>query len=186
MKRNREEDGQIMIADVKHADREYLLKAFEQAERAMEEGSFPIGAVIVDRNGDIVGVGRNRIFSECDTTAHAEVDAIRQAGAFMLNMETKRFSHNNLTLYTTCEPCPMCSCTIMMSFSIKRVVWAANDAGMGAMRKFKEEPLFIDQFRDIEIEAVPDKDLEHKQRQLMAKFYTSRGYLDTEWHLDKV
>lgn len=166
------------------ADRNYLLKAFEQAEMAMEEGTFPIGAVIVDNNGEIVSVGRNKIFSECDTTAHAEVEAIKKAGSLMLNMNTKKFSQSNLTLYTTCEPCPMCSCTILMTFSIKRVVWAANDAGMGAMSKFKEEPLFLERFKDISIEAVPYKDLEIRQRKLMAAFNTSRGYFETDWHLE--
>lgn len=168
-------------------DRIYLLKAFEQAEMARAEGTFPIGAVIVDDHGELVSVGRNKVFSQCDTTAHAEVEAIRKAGSFMLDMKSKRFNQNNfLTLYTTCEPCPMCSCTIMMTFSIKRVVWAANDVAMGAMRKFTEESLLLDQFKDISIEAAPYKDLEVRQRKLMADFNTSRGYLSTDWHLGKM
>jgi tRNA(adenine34) deaminase len=89
-------------------DREYLLAAFVEAERSMKEGTFPIGAVIVNSNGEIISTGRNKVFSQCDTTAHAEVDVIRNAGFLMLNLEEKRFVHGDLTLFTTCEPCPMC------------------------------------------------------------------------------
>lgn len=164
------------------ADREYLLAAFEQAELSKMEGTFPIGAVIVDTHGKIVSKGRNKVFSDCDTTAHAEVDAIRSAGSFMLDIEDRRFLKSNLTLYTTLEPCHMCSCTILLSFSIKRVVWAANDAGMGAMRKFKIDPMFLEQFNGITIEPVPFEDLEIRQRKLMAEFYKSRGFVKSEWY----
>ncbi|WP_423227587.1 type II toxin-antitoxin system RelE/ParE family toxin [Paenibacillus filicis] len=47
---------------------EYLLLAFEEAEKARDEGSFPIGAVIVDSNGEIISQGRNRVFSSCDSS----------------------------------------------------------------------------------------------------------------------
>lgn len=50
------------------SDREFLLMAFDEAERAFEEGTFPIGAIIVDENGLVVGRGRNRVFSTGDTT----------------------------------------------------------------------------------------------------------------------
>jgi tRNA(adenine34) deaminase len=79
---------------------EYLLLAFEEAEKAKDEGTFPIGAVIVDSEGTIISRGRNRVFSNCDSTAHAEVDAIRKAGHKILNVESKKFIDNNgLTLY---------------------------------------------------------------------------------------
>ncbi|MNP86003.1 hypothetical protein D3C76_1859930 [compost metagenome] len=57
---------------------------------------------------------------------------------------------------------------------------------MGAMRKFTEEFLLLDQFKDISIEAAPYKDLEVRQRKLMADFNTSRGYESTDWHLEKM
>lgn len=68
----------------------------------------------------------------------------------------------------------------MMTFSIKRVVWAANDGAMGAMRKLSEESLLLDQFKNISIEAAPYRDLEVRQRKLMADFNTSRGYLSRQ------
>lgn len=109
---------------MKLSDYEYLTLALEEAEQSFTEGTYPIGAIIVDVDGIVVSKGRNRVFSDCDPTAHAEVDAIRRAGKHLLDVEKKKFSKKkDLTLYTTCEPCPMCSCTILMS-GIKKIVWA--------------------------------------------------------------
>ncbi|TQR41156.1 deaminase [Paenibacillus popilliae] len=60
-------------------DRKYLFAAFEEAEKSLKEGTYPIGAVLVNSIGEIVSKGRNKVFSECDTTAHAEVEAVRNA-----------------------------------------------------------------------------------------------------------
>lgn len=165
-------------------DRKYLLEAFKEAEKSKEEGTYPIGAVIVNSEGKIISRGRNRVFSDCDTTAHAEVDAIRKSGLAMLDLDNKRFLKNDFTLYTTCEPCPMCSCSILLCFSIKRVVWAANDKEMGAMRKFKEGPHFLERFNTISYEAAPFRDLEVRQRKMMAEWSISRGFKDTPWQYD--
>ena len=73
---------------------EYLLLAFEEAEKAKDEGTFPIGAVIVDSDGTVVSRG-HRVFSSCDSTSHAEVDGIRKAGHKILNVENKKFIPNN-------------------------------------------------------------------------------------------
>lgn len=162
-------------------DHKYLLEAFIEAEIAKDEGTYPIGAVIVDSDGLIISRGRNRVFSGADTTAHAEVDAIRNAGPTMLDIENKKFLKKDYTLYTTCEPCPMCSCTILLSFNIKRVVWAANDIEMGAMRKFKEGPHFLERFSKISCEAAPYRDLEIRQREMLAEWSINRGYVDTHW-----
>lgn len=163
----------------------YLLLAFEEAEQAGAEGTFPIGAVIVDDAGNVVSRGRNRVFSDCDTTAYAEVDAIRQAGRYMLDLEQKRFvPDNGLTLYTTCEPCPMCTGTIVLS-KIKRVVWAANDEAIGAFKLFQAGasvlPVYDNLFKDIEIIAAPYPDLEARQRKMLAEWNIGRGYADTYW-----
>ncbi|MGQ7887352.1 nucleoside deaminase [Paenibacillus sp. WC2504] len=162
-------------------DRKFLLEAFLEAEKAKEAGTYPIGAVIVDSDGKMISRGHNKVFTQIDTTAHAEVDAIRNAGAKMLDAETKKFLKKSYTLYTTCEPCPMCSCTILLTFSINRVVWAANDRDMGAMRKFVEGPHFQDRFSKISIEAAPYRDLEIRQRKMLAEWSIKRGYIDTHW-----
>ena len=166
------------------SDYEYLVLALEEADQAFIEGTYPIGAVIVDEDGDVVSKGRNRVFSECDPTAHAEVDAIRRAGKHLLDLEQKRFTKNNLTLYTTCEPCPMCSCTILMS-GIKKIVWAADDEEYGGLRRFKEGPHFFQMFDTISCVAAPYLDLENRQRAMLAKWNISRGLLHTEWETAK-
>ncbi|WP_154892337.1 deaminase [Paenibacillus illinoisensis] len=166
------------------SDYEYLVLALEEGDQAFIEGTYPIGAVIVDEDGDVVSKGRNRVFSECDPTAHAEVDAIRRAGKHLLDLDRKRFTKNNLTLYTTCEPCPMCSCTILMS-GIKRIVWAADDKEYGGLRRFKEGPHFIHMFDTLSCVAAPYLDLENRQRAMLAKWNISRGLLNTEWETAK-
>ena len=166
------------------SDYEYLVLALEEADQAFIEGTYPIGAVIVDEDGEVVSKGRNRVFSECDPTAHAEVDAIRRAGKHLLDLDRKRFTKNNLTLYTTCEPCPMCSCTILMS-GIKRIVWAADDEEYGGLRRFKEGPHFIHMFDTLSCVAAPYLDLENRQRAMLAKWNISRGLLNTEWETAK-
>ncbi|WP_019639828.1 nucleoside deaminase [Paenibacillus fonticola] len=160
----------------------YLLVAFEEAELAKQEGTFPIGAVLVDNTtGLIIARERNRVFSSCDTTGHAEVNLLRAASDRLIDLSTKQFINNDYTIYSTCEPCPMCTCTILLS-GIKKVVWAANDNTFGAARKFKEGPHFSEYFDTISYLATPYPELELKQRSMIADFYTSRGYVDTEWH----
>lgn len=66
----------------------------------------PFGCVVV-RNGETVGRGQNLVFSTNDPTAHAEVTAIRNACALL-----KTFRLDDCTLYTSCEPCPMCLAAI--------------------------------------------------------------------------
>ncbi|QOS77698.1 nucleoside deaminase [Paenibacillus sp. JNUCC31] len=166
------------------SDYEYLVLALEEADQALIEGTYPIGAIIVDTDGNVVSKGRNRVFSECDPTAHAEVDAIRQAGQHLLDVSKKRYTKNDLTLYTTCEPCPMCSCTILMS-GIKKIVWAADDEGYGGLRRFKEGPHFIHLFDTLSCVAAPYLDLENRQRALLAQWNIGRGLLNTEWETPK-
>lgn len=161
-------------------DRAFLLMAFEEAEKAMSLGTYPIGAVVVDPTGQVVGRGHNRVFLTGDVTAHAEVDAMRSAGAAFLNMDTKRYLPRRLTVYSTCEPCPMCAHTILMA-NVKRIVWAANDDEIGAVRLLKEGPHFQDRWSKLEVTASPYSDLEERQRKMLAEFNIARGFLDTPW-----
>ena len=76
------------------------------ARQAMNEGNRPAGSVIV-KDGKVVGEGRNLVNTETDPTAHGEVVAIRCTA---LNLRTVDLS--GCTMYTTCEPCPMCAAAI--------------------------------------------------------------------------
>lgn len=84
-------------------DEQFMREAIEQALKGLRnnEGG-PFGAIVV-KNGKIVGRGNNRVTSTNDPTAHAEVVAIRDA---CKNLGT--FQLDGCTIYTSCEPCPMC------------------------------------------------------------------------------
>ncbi len=99
-------------------DRELLLQAVELSESSILDGEGgPFGAV-VERNGEIIGRGRNGVTSNNDPTAHAEIEAIRDA---CQHLET--FELSGCTIYSSCEPCPMCLGAIYWA-RLDRLVYA--------------------------------------------------------------
>lgn len=103
----------------------YMREALALAREAAEAGETPVGAVVVDSAGHIIGRGRNRT-QERDATCHAEIEAIRDAaqtlGAWRLT---------DCALYVTMEPCPMCAGAVL-SARIGAVVYGARDPRAGA------------------------------------------------------
>ena len=83
-------------------DIRFMNMAAELAEKNIDEGGGPFGAVIV-RNGEVVATGVNRVTANNDPTAHAEVNAIRNACS-----KEQTFNLSGCVIYTSCEPCPMC------------------------------------------------------------------------------
>ncbi len=81
---------------------ELMRKAISLSIQNVEEGGGPFGAVIA-KNGEIIATGVNRVTAQCDPTAHAEVNAIREACA-----KLGTFDLTGCEIYTSCEPCPMC------------------------------------------------------------------------------
>ncbi len=106
-------------------DTEYLLAAMEQAKAAEADGEVPVGAVIV-RDGEIIATGRNRVITDSDPTAHAEIVALRAAGVVLGNYRLE-----GCDLYCTLEPCAMCAGAILHG-RIRRLVYAASDPKAGA------------------------------------------------------
>lgn len=106
-------------------DRIFLLKAFEEAEKALEKGEVPIGAVVV-LEGEVIGRGHNLKETTNDPTAHAEIIALREASR---NLGSWRL--NGTTLYTTLEPCPMCL-GAMLQARVSRLVFSSYDPRWGA------------------------------------------------------
>ena len=100
--------------------------ALEQALRAEASGEVPVGAVIVDSHGDILGSGSNRTIQDHDPTGHAEVVALRMAAKKMSNYRLP-----GATLFVTLEPCAMCMGAILHA-RIARVVFGAADPKTGA------------------------------------------------------
>jgi tRNA(Arg) A34 adenosine deaminase TadA len=108
-------------------DGAWMRHALALANRACEEDDeIPVGAVLVDAAGKVVGEGWNRNITEHDPSAHAEIVAMRQAGRALGN-------HRLLgcTLYVTLEPCAMCAMA-MVHARIARLVYAATDPKTGA------------------------------------------------------
>jgi len=100
-------------------------RALELARQSAADGEVPVGAVVV-KDGAIVGSGNNHPISAVDPTAHAEIQALREAGR---TLENYRLS--DCTLYVTLEPCAMCA-GAMVHARIKRLVYGAADPKSGA------------------------------------------------------
>jgi tRNA(adenine34) deaminase len=148
-------------------DRYFLEMALGEAEQSLKENTYPIGAVIVDENDKLIAIGRNRVHPLLDATAHAEIDAIRNAGEAILQAKVHS---EKLTLYTSVEPCPMCTGAILFAH-IRKVVWAMNDdIGFGGYRKIRDSFTFQDRFNEVELIEAPFLDLEEKQAELMERW----------------
>ncbi len=106
-------------------DRQWMEHALELARKAEAEGEVPVGAVLV-RDGEIIGEGWNRPIASNDATAHAEIQALRDAGGRMGNYRLP-----GATLYVTLEPCPMCAGALIHA-RVARVVFGAYDPKGGA------------------------------------------------------
>jgi tRNA(adenine34) deaminase len=109
-------------------DEHYMRLALAEAGVAALGGDVPVGAIVVDSAGDVVGHGRNRREVDKDPTAHAEVVALREAA---LRAGTWRL--HGCTLFATLEPCPMCA-GALVNARIARVVYGCDDPKAGALR----------------------------------------------------
>lgn len=83
-------------------DAKFMQQAIDLSIENVAGGGGPFGAVIV-KDGEVIATGTNRVTANCDPTAHAEVNAIRAACA-----KLKNFKLTGCTVYSSCEPCPMC------------------------------------------------------------------------------
>ena len=105
---------------------QYMRMALELAREAAAEGEVPVGCVIADENGNVIGRGRNRREEKADATAHAEIEAIREAGEALGSWRL-----DGCTLYVTLEPCPMCAGAIINA-RVPMVVFGAADELSGS------------------------------------------------------
>ena len=101
--------------------------ALSLAKVAADKGDVPVGAIVVNEAGEILGTGQNLREQSNDPTAHAEVIAIRQAGE-----KIGSWRLDDLTIVVTLEPCAMCAGAIAQS-RIKRLVFGAWDEKAGAV-----------------------------------------------------
>ena len=100
--------------------------ALRAAQRALDSGEVPVGAIIV-HNGQVIAEGWNRNLTGNDPTAHAEIVVLREAGTIVGNHRLK-----DCELFATIEPCAMCAGALVHA-RIKRLVYGADDPKAGAV-----------------------------------------------------
>ncbi len=108
------------------SDHDWMQDALAQARSAEALGEVPVGALLLDAEGRLIGEGFNRVIADADPTAHAEIVALRQAAR---NMGNYRLPGS--TLYVTLEPCAMCA-GALVNARVRRVVYGADDLRAGA------------------------------------------------------
>ncbi len=107
-------------------DERFMRGAVAEAQKALAEGEVPVGAVAV-RGGEIIARGHNRRISLSDLTAHAEMTCLRDLSS-RLGLE---FDLSDVTIYSTLEPCAMCS-GAMIHYRVGRCVYGERDLLLGA------------------------------------------------------
>jgi tRNA(adenine34) deaminase len=104
-----------------------MQQAIALAKSAADKGDVPVGALVVNEQGEVLGTGRNLREENNDPTAHAEIVAMRMAAA-----KLNKWRMDDLTMIVTLEPCAMCAGAISQS-RFKRVVFGAWDQKAGAV-----------------------------------------------------
>ena len=143
-------------------DRDFMQRAIELSIRNIDQGGGPFGAVIV-RNGKVVAEGANRVVPNNDPTAHAEVVAIRNACR-----ELNTFDLGGCTVYSSCEPCPMCLSALYWA-GVERICYA-NTKHDAAAIDF-DDSFIYDQLR-----------LDYDQRSIRCEHFMRREALEAFEH----
>lgn len=137
-------------------DNYYMDLAIKEAKKSLKTGGIPIGALLVNSDGDIISKGHNKLIQEDSVILHAEMVAIENAGRLSFN------DYKDLTLYTTLSPCPMCSGAIIL-YNIPKVVIGDNISLKGAEEFLIKNNVDIkvlnkSQCRDLFLNFVKDND----------------------------
>lgn len=143
-------------------DEEYMEKALALAEKAASLGEVPVGAIVVDKNGKVIGEGYNRREELRSPIAHAEMLAIEQSAK---RLQSRRLT--DCTLYVTLEPCPMCAGAVMNS-GLKRLVYGAFDEKNGACASVVT--LFDEKFTHVPL--VRSRVLEKRCGEVLTAFFS--------------
>lgn len=110
--------------------RKFIREAIREAEKSLNEGGIPIGAVLVE-DDKIIGWGHNRLLQDNSTILHAEMDCLENAGRL------QGTDYKRCTLYTTLVPCEMCTGLILL-YKIPKVVMGENETFPGPEDYLKE------------------------------------------------
>ena len=142
-----------------------MQQAISLAKETAVKGDVPVGALVVDDAGNIVGQGANFREQENDPTAHAEIVAIRDAAK-----KIRSYRLDELTMVVTLEPCGMCAGAIAQS-RIKRLVFGSFDEKYGAVGSVWD---LLRDSRSIYKPEVLSGVLENECAQLLSDFFTTK------------
>ena len=134
-------------------DRSLLALAIEQARIGRHEGGVPIGAVLVDGDGRVLGAGRNRRVQVGSAIRHGETDALENAGRQPSSV------YANATMVTTLSPCDMCTGAILL-YGIPRVVIGENRTFLGGEELLRS--------RGVELTVLDDPECVELMREFIA------------------
>jgi tRNA(adenine34) deaminase len=124
-----DETSQLPVDDAAYLiHRHWMSQAIALAQTAGEAGEVPVGAVVVDADGNWVAAAENRRERDQDPTAHAEILVLRAAGQAL-----RTWHLNSCTLYVTLEPCPMCAGALILA-RLGLLVYGADDPKTGSIR----------------------------------------------------
>lgn len=140
----------------------YMEQAFREAIKAYEKKEVPVGAVVFDVDGHVIGKGYNQVEELTDATAHAEMIALTSA---MATLGSKYLI--DCTLAVTLEPCPMCAGAIVNA-KVGRLVFGAYDPKMGACGTVMNIPASHELNHQPEVYGGI---LEHKAQSLLQEFF---------------
>ena len=154
-----------MAQTVRELMRETIALAADNARRG--DGG-PFAALIV-RKGEVISTGVNRVTSELDPTAHAEINAIRAAC-----LHVGEFQLSGLDIYTSCEPCPMCLGAVYWA-RLDRIFYAAT-RGDAAEVGFDDDVIYREICVPIEMRRVPlEQVMRDEAREVLTEWYSMPG-----------
>lgn len=146
-------------------DQYYMHRALDQARLALEAGEVPVGAVVVNPRGEIIGSGFNAPVGTPDPTAHAEIQALRSAAARLGN-----YRLDDCTLYVTLEPCMMCSGALIHA-RVARVVYGAAEPKTGMVES--RANLFVQPWHNHQVQ-IEGGVLAAQAKRLLKQFFAER------------
>lgn len=147
----------------------HLQKTITLAQVTLEKGNYPIGALIVNQDNEIVSQTSNQCTSSNDITAHAEIIALRQLG---LSVDKRTTGEH--TLFTSLEPCFGCSFFIARS-NITHIYSALKDPHKGGISDLHDQEQFLAFFQHIEVINEPYPNLADQSKSLMRQYFRTTG-----------
>ena len=142
-------------------DYKFMAEAIEEANKSLNEGGIPIGAVLV-KDGTIMGKGHNRLIQNGSTILHGEMDCIENAGRL------KGADYQKCTLYTTLSPCTMCSGTVLL-YNISRVVIGENTTLIGPEKLLRDNGVEVTVMQIDECRELLEKFIEENKEKWEAE-----------------